>query len=80
MILAAGSYGSPQLLMLSGIGPAGHLESAGVSPVHDLPGVGQNLHDHPFCVCIWDAHDGPSLLDAEKPRACWSGSCAARGP
>ncbi|MEZ5729102.1 MAG: choline dehydrogenase [Burkholderiaceae bacterium] len=46
VILAAGSLQSPQLLMLSGIGPRAHLESVGVAPVHDLPGVGENLQDH----------------------------------
>jgi len=80
VVLCAGSYGSPQLLMLSGIGPAGHLEQVGVQVRHDLPGVGQNLHDHPFCVCIWDAHDGPSLLDAEKPRAMLEWLLRRSGP
>jgi choline dehydrogenase len=45
-ILAGGSVNSPQLLMLSGVGPAEHLREVGVAPVHDLPGVGQNLQDH----------------------------------
>ncbi|RUT31353.1 hypothetical protein EMQ25_10910 [Arsenicitalea aurantiaca] len=46
VILAAGSFVSPQLLMLSGIGEASHLQRHGITPVHDLPGVGQNLQDH----------------------------------
>ncbi|MBT3534413.1 MAG: choline dehydrogenase [Rhodospirillaceae bacterium] len=46
IILAAGSIGSPHLLQLSGIGPAAVLANAGISPVHDLPGVGANLTDH----------------------------------
>ncbi|MDW3206878.1 MAG: choline dehydrogenase [Alphaproteobacteria bacterium] len=46
VILSAGSVGSPQLLQLSGIGPADVLKSAGVEVVHDLPGVGSNLQDH----------------------------------
>ena len=46
VVLSAGSYGSPQLLMLSGIGPKAHLQQHGISVVHDLPGVGQNLQDH----------------------------------
>ncbi|MCB1638842.1 MAG: GMC family oxidoreductase N-terminal domain-containing protein, partial [Thiothrix sp.] len=46
VILAAGSIGSPQLLQLSGIGPAAHLESLGIAVVQDLPGVGENLQDH----------------------------------
>ena len=45
-ILAAGSIGSPQLLQLSGVGPAALLADRGITPVHDLPGVGANLHDH----------------------------------
>jgi choline dehydrogenase len=46
VILSGGAVNSPQLLMLSGIGPAGHLREVGIAPVHDLPGVGQNLQDH----------------------------------
>jgi choline dehydrogenase len=46
IILSGGAINSPQLLMLSGIGPAEELQSAGIDPVHDLPGVGRNLQDH----------------------------------
>lgn len=46
VILAGGVYNSPQLLMLSGIGPAGHLRELGIDPVLDLPGVGRNLSEH----------------------------------
>lgn len=46
VILTAGAIGSPRLLMLSGIGPADHLGSVGIKVVHDLPGIGENLHDH----------------------------------
>jgi choline dehydrogenase len=45
-ILAAGSIGSPQLLQLSGVGPGTLLQRHGISVVHELPGVGENLHDH----------------------------------
>jgi choline dehydrogenase len=45
-ILAAGSIGSPQLLQLSGVGPAGLLSARGITALHDLAGVGENLHDH----------------------------------
>jgi choline dehydrogenase len=45
-ILAGGPINSPQLLMLSGIGPGDHLRESGVEVTHDLPGVGQNLQDH----------------------------------
>lgn len=46
VLLAAGSYNSPKLLMLSGIGPAQHLATHGIKGVLDLPGVGENLQDH----------------------------------
>jgi choline dehydrogenase len=48
VILAGGTVNSPQLLMLSGIGPADELKAAGISMIHDLPGVGRNLQDHPM--------------------------------
>jgi choline dehydrogenase len=48
VILCAGGIGSPQLLMLSGIGPAGRLRDLGIDPVADLPEVGANYHDHPI--------------------------------
>jgi choline dehydrogenase len=47
VIVCAGAVGSPQLLLLSGMGPAGALRAAGVDSVAGLPGVGQNLQDHP---------------------------------
>jgi choline dehydrogenase len=46
VILSCGAIGSPRLLMLSGIGPADHLKSLGITPVLDAPGVGSNLQDH----------------------------------
>jgi choline dehydrogenase len=47
VILSGGSINSPQLLMLSGVGPAEHLTGLGIPVIQDLPGVGQNLMDHP---------------------------------
>ncbi|MBF9057762.1 glucose-methanol-choline oxidoreductase [Rhodobacterales bacterium HKCCSP123] len=46
VILSAGAFGSPQLLLLSGIGPEEELSAHGIAPVHVLPGVGRNLQDH----------------------------------
>jgi choline dehydrogenase len=55
VILAAGVIGSPQLLMLSGVGPGEHLRSLGIGARADLPGVGANLHDHPKAVVSYAA-------------------------
>ena len=46
VIVSGGVYGSPQLLMLSGLGPAAHLQQHGITVVKDMPGVGSHLHDH----------------------------------
>jgi choline dehydrogenase len=57
VILSAGVYGSPQLLMLSGIGPAEHLRQVGVDVLADLP-VGENLHDHLFVPLTFTTKSG----------------------
>ena len=49
VVVSGGAYGSPQLLMLSGIGPGGHLQAMGIAVQRDMPAVGANLHDH-FCL------------------------------
>ena len=53
VIVSAGSVVSPQLLMLSGVGPAAHLEEHGIGVISDVPGVGQNLQDHPMVFLVW---------------------------
>ncbi|HLN70062.1 MAG TPA: GMC oxidoreductase, partial [Streptosporangiaceae bacterium] len=53
VIVCGGAVNSPQLLMLSGIGPADHLIETGIEPVADSPGVGANLADHPVLPVIW---------------------------
>ena len=55
VILCAGAFQSPQLLMLSGVGPAQHLKEHGIEVLHDLPGVGQNLQDHPDFIFSYKA-------------------------
>jgi choline dehydrogenase len=53
IVLAAGPIGSPHLLLLSGVGPADQLRAAGIAVRQDLPGVGQNLRDHPHVAAAW---------------------------
>ena len=55
VVLTAGTIGTPKLLMLSGIGPAAELRSHGIEVVTDLPGVGENLQDHPYAFVIYRA-------------------------
>jgi choline dehydrogenase len=55
VILSAGAFDSPRLLLLSGIGPAEHLRAVGLPVRHDLPGVGENLQDHIEAVAMWAA-------------------------
>lgn len=52
VIVSSGAFNSPQVLMLSGIGPRPELERHGIPVVHELPGVGQNLHDHPDLMMV----------------------------
>ncbi len=47
LLISAGAIGSPSILLRSGVGPGGHLQGLGIAAVHELPGVGANLHDHP---------------------------------
>jgi len=66
IILCAGAYQSPQLLMLSGVGPADHLRAFAIEPVLDLPEVGANLQDHPGCFLNYPSRT-PDLRDADTP-------------
>ncbi|QEC47346.1 choline dehydrogenase [Baekduia soli] len=68
VLLCAGAIGSPQLLMLSGIGPAEHLRAHGVGVAVDAPAVGENLQDHPYVVCVWEATVAESLYGADRPK------------
>ena len=69
VILSAGAVGSPHLLMLSGIGPEDHLDSMGIDVKADLPGVGQNLNDHPDFVLKYKCLQPVSLWPKTKPLA-----------
>lgn len=68
VILCAGAIDSPKILMRSGIGPAEHLREVGVEVVHDLPGVGRNLHDHLLAPVIAEA----TTREIEHPDSDWS--------
>jgi choline dehydrogenase len=59
VIVCAGAVGSPQLLMLSGIGPAAALRALGIEPVADIARVGENLQDHPIVVASFPADEPP---------------------
>jgi choline dehydrogenase len=65
IILSGGAIASPHLLLRSGVGSADHLRSLGIPVVHHLPGVGENLRDHPMVIVLFRAHQG--LLDDRGP-------------
>jgi choline dehydrogenase len=67
VILSAGAIGSPQLLMLSGVGEADDLRSVGIEPRVQLPGVGRNLHDHVALDVIMKAIGPVRLMNADIP-------------
>jgi choline dehydrogenase len=62
VVLCGGTYGSPAILLRSGIGPADALAGIGIEPLHDLSGVGANLHDHPSFELFLEATE---LLDEQ---------------
>ena len=66
VIVCQGAFGTPHLLMLSGIGPADHLRAHGIDPVLDAPGVGANLADH-VDVSIQYASDRLDLVSGMAP-------------
>ncbi len=67
VIVSAGAIASPQLLMLSGIGPADHLRENDIPVVADSPGVGGNLSDHPVVTAMWSAPKNRSLWERAGP-------------
>jgi choline dehydrogenase len=64
IVLCGGAFNSPQVLLLSGIGPAEDLAAAGVKAVHDLPGVGKNLQDHQSVGVVFEAN-GKITFDSQ---------------
>jgi choline dehydrogenase len=67
IVLSAGAYGSPQLLMLSGVGPQSHLREHGIEVLLDSPQVGRNLMEHPLAFFNWRSNDPGTLDDASSP-------------
>ncbi|MEV4732350.1 GMC family oxidoreductase N-terminal domain-containing protein [Saccharopolyspora sp. NPDC049426] len=82
VVLSAGAVDSPRLLLLSGVGPAAELEQVGVKVVHDLPGVGRNLHDHPLCSVIYEATQPipPGETNHAETSLLWRSHPALSGP
>jgi len=80
VILCAGAVKTPQLLMLSGVGPAEHLREHGVEPLVDAPRVGQGLQDHPLVMLEWSTPGTRNLWEEATPEnmALWERE--GRGP
>ena len=81
VIVSSGVYGSPQLLMLSGLGPAEHLTQHGIAVVRDMPGVGSNLHDHFNTYVAYKCSQPVTMNDLANslPRRIWAGMQYAFG-
>jgi len=80
VLLCGGTVNSPQLLMLSGIGPAEHLREHGIDVAVHLPGVGENLHDHPAAGVIWHTKGTTDLIDYQTTSRLMQWQLAGRGP
>jgi choline dehydrogenase len=80
VILSGGAYNSPQLLMLSGVGPAEHLMMREIEVLLDQPAVGENLSDHPATQLVWTTPEPESLLLALEPAALEEFEATQTGP
>jgi choline dehydrogenase len=80
IILCAGAIGSPQLLMLSGVGPADQLSHFDIPIACNLPGVGKNLQDHPSCGVVYECTKPVSLASAESFSNLMRYMISKRGP
>ena len=80
VLLCGGAINSPQLLMLSGIGPAAHLRELGIEVRVNLPGVGENLHDHTAAAIIWSTRGTTDLIDFATPGRVVQWQLTGRGP
>jgi choline dehydrogenase len=80
VILCGGAYNSPQLLMLSGVGPAEHLAMREIELLLDQPAVGENLSDHAASFSVWTTPEPESLLLALEPAALEEFTASQTGP
>jgi len=80
VILCGGTYNSPQLLMLSGVGPAEHLAMREVEVLLDQPAIGENLSDHAATYEVWTTPEPESLLAALEPAAMEEFTASQTGP
>lgn len=80
VVLSGGAINTPQLLMLSGIGPAEHLAEHGIDTVVDLQGVGANLHDHPVATMVWHTSAKDLAVDHVNPARLVQWQATGRGP
>jgi choline dehydrogenase len=80
VILCGGAYNSPQLLMLSGVGPAEHLTMREIEVLLDRPAIGENLSDHPAAQLVWTTPEPVSLLLALEPEALQEYEASQSGP
>ena len=80
VIVSSGAIGSPQLLMLSGIGPADHLRELGIVVMVDSPGVGANLSDHPVVPAMWRTPKVPALWEKAGPKNLFRWQLRHSGP
>lgn len=69
-IICAGTFDTPRLMLLSGIGPKEELNRLGIRTVQDLPGVGENLQDHPETIITWELHE-----PLEDKTVMWADGC-----
>jgi choline dehydrogenase len=80
VILSGGAFNSPQLLMLSGVGPAEHLAMKEIEVLLGQPAVGENLSDHPATYNVWTTPEPESLLLALEPAALEEFTASQTGP
>jgi len=80
VILCGGAYNSPQLLMLSGVGPAEHLMMREIEVLLDQPAVGENLSDHAAAFAVWTTPEEQSLLLALQPETLAQYEATQTGP